>query len=500
MVDLFLNGFVSVLNLETLLIILIGVALGLVFGAIPGLTAVMAIAICLPITFGMEPLNGMALLLGLYIGGVSGGFIPAMLLNIPGTPSSIATTFDGYPMAQNGEAGKAFTLTIIFSFLAGLLSFAILIFVSPLLASIAIEFSPFEYFAVTIFALTMITSLSGNSMLKGVLAGCLGIVLAMIGMAPIDSYPRFTFGFSDLDAGLDVLPVLIGLFAISEILKAAENKDDQNKKRIEIAYKLRDIGISFREVFQQKWNWLRSTLIGVGVGILPGLGGSTANIIAYATAKNQSKTPEKFGKGTPYGVVATESSNNASIGGALVPLLSIGIPGDGVTALLIGGLMLHGLNPGPLLFEQHGDVMYGIFAALLIANAFMALLLIIGMRFFIRILNVPQHLLLPIIIVLCVVGAFGVNNRLFDAVILVACGLLGYVLIKLKIPIMPVVLAFILAPILELNLRRGLMHSNGDWTPFITSPIAFVFLTVALISVIVAVRNNMKRRRIVGDQ
>lgn len=493
MLELIQSGFLSIFNIETMVIVFIGVALGLMFGAIPGLTAVMAIAICLPITFGMTPVNGLSLLMGLYIGGVSGGFIPSVLLNIPGTPASIASTFDGYPMAQKGEAGRAFALTIVFSFLAGLLSLLLLIFISPVLASIAIQLSPFEYFAITVFALTMITSLSDGSMLKGLIAGMLGISLATIGFAPIDSYPRFTFGLSELEAGFNVLPVLIGLFAITEILKTSSERGQINTKSIQTAYHLKDLGLSFSDFFKQKWNWLRSTIIGVTVGILPGLGGSAANIISYVTAKNQSNHPETFGKGEPAGVVAAESSNNAAIGGALVPLLSIGIPGDGVTALLLGGLMLHGLNPGPLLFEQNGEVMYGIFAALLLANVFMALLLIIGMRFFIRVLHVPRHVLLPIIVVLCVIGAFGVNNRLFDAIVLVLCGVVGYMFTKLKFPVMPIVLGFILGPILEINLRRGLMHSNGDFLPFVTSPIAAAFLLLAAGSFLMAIRKNRKR-------
>ncbi len=359
MLELMGAGFLSILNVESIIIIVIGVGLGLIFGAVPGLTAAMAIAICLPITFGMSPVNGMALLTGLYIGGVSGGFIPAMLLNIPGTPSSIVTTFDGYPMAQRGEAGKAFFLTIFFSFFAGLLSILILIFVSPLLASVALEFTPIEYFAVTIFALTMISSLAGNSILKGIISALIGVFLAMIGTAPIDSFPRFTFGISELEAGLDVLPVLIGLFAISEILKSAESRKNEIEKKVNASYRFRDMGVTFVDLFKQKWNWLRSTMIGVGVGILPGLGGSAANIMSYVAAKNQSKNPEEFGKGSEEGIVAAESSNNAAIGGSLVPLLSLGIPGDAVTALLIGGLMLHGLNLGRSCLNRTGTSFTG---------------------------------------------------------------------------------------------------------------------------------------------
>lgn len=492
MFDLFIEGFSSVLNIITIVYILGGVALGLVFGSIPGLTATMAIAITLPITFGMEPILAMSLLMGLYIGGVSGGLIPAILLNLPGTPSSIATTFDGYPMAQKGQAGSAFGYAILFSFLGGILSIIVLMLLSPPLAKLALEFGPFEYFAITIFALTMISSLSGDSLIKGLLSGLIGISLAMVGSAPIDAFPRFTFGFKDLNAGFQLLPVLIGLFAVSEIIKSSETKLGKGQS---VQYKLKGFGFSFRDFLKQGWNGLRSALIGIGIGILPGIGGGTANIISYVAAKNQSKKPEKFGTGVPDGIVASETSNNAAVGGALVPLISLGIPGDTVTALLLGGLILHGLSPGPLLIENNGDVVYSIFAALIIANFFMIALLFWGMRLFTKVLSIPQYILLPIILVLCVVGAIGVNNRLFDAGALLFFGILGYAMLKFNFPITPVILGFILGPLAETNLRRGLMYSKGDFTPFLTEPIAATFLALALLSVLFKIRSNYKKKK-----
>ncbi|MDQ0338112.1 putative tricarboxylic transport membrane protein [Caldalkalibacillus uzonensis] len=495
MLEMLLEGFATVFTLNTLLLVLVGVVLGLVFGSIPGLTATMAIAICLPITFGMEATDGMALLMGLYIGGVSGGLIPAILLNLPGTPSSIAATFDGYPMAKKGQAGKAFGIAISFSFLGGLFSILILMFVSPPLAQLAIKFGPFEYFAVTMFALTMISSVSGNSIIKGLLSGLIGMSLALVGSAPIDAYPRFTFGFDALDAGFALLPVMIGLFAISEILKTSESKIKTIDQKETPDYRMKGLGFSLAEFVKQGWNGLRSALIGVGIGILPGIGGGTANLVSYAVAKNQSKYPEKFGKGVPDGLVASETSNNAAIGGALVPLLSLGIPGDTVTALLLGGLVLHGITPGPLLFEQNGGVVYVIFAALLVANLVMLVSLYLGMRVFVRILSIPQHILLPIIIVLCVVGAFGENNRLFDAGALLFFGILGYAMYKFDFPLTPLILGFILGPIAETNLRRGLMYTQGEFIPFLTSPIAAFFLILAVVSVILSARKNIIKKK-----
>jgi len=492
MIHSLIEGFSNVLSISTILLIFGGTILGLIFGSIPGLTATMAVAICLPITYGMHPVAGMSLLMGLYIGGVSGGLIPAILLKLPGTPSSIATTFDGYPLAQKGEAGKAFSFAIIASFLGGLLSILLLIMVAPPLGQVALKFGPYEYFAIVIFSLTLIASLSGDSLPKGILAGLLGIGFAMVGSAPIDAFPRFTFGISAFDAGFDLMPVLIGLFAISEILLVAEKRGYQalkvNMKKI--SYK-----VPMKEYLAEKWNFLRSAAIGIGIGILPGIGGGTANLIAYAAAKNSSKKPEEYGKGTPGGVVASETSNNAAIGGALIPLMSLGIPGDTVTAMLLGGLVLHGLQPGPLLIQNNATVVYGIFAALLIANVFMAILLFAGMRGFVRLLSIPQYILLPIIMTLCVVGAYGVNNRMFDVYALLFFGLVGYLMLKARIPLTPLVLGFILGPLLETNLRRGLMLSQGDFMPFLTQPIAALFLLVTVGSVGLKIYKSVKGKK-----
>ncbi|WHH57630.1 tripartite tricarboxylate transporter permease [Petroclostridium sp. X23] len=494
MFELFVAGFSAVFTFKAMLLITIGVAVGIIFGAIPGLTATMAVALCLPITFGMSPVEGMSLLIGLYIGGVSGGLISAILLKIPGTPSSIATTFDGHPMAAKGQAGKALGTGIVFSFLGGLFSILALIFIAPPLAEFALQFGPFEYFAIAIFSLTMISSLSGNSLAKGLLTGFIGMALATIGTAPIDAYPRFTFGLDELSAGFDLLPVLIGLFAISEILKTAETSLVLKKDEIR-DYSIKGFGFTMKEFIEQQWNFVRSSLIGTGVGILPGIGGGTSNIIAYLTAKNQSKYPEKFGTGIIDGIVASETSNNASVGGALIPLLTLGIPGDTVTAMLLGGLMIHGLTPGPLLFQTSGEIVYGIFAALIIANVMMLIMEFFGMRLFVRLLSIPKHILLPVIISLCVVGSFGLNNRVFDVWSLFLFGLLGYVLDKFKYPLPPIILGFILGPIAETNLRRGLMMSNGSFLPFVTKPIAAIFLAIAVFSIVMSVRKNMKNSK-----
>ncbi len=492
--EMMLAGFAGVLAVKPIILILIGVAVGIVFGAIPGLTATMAVALCLPITFGMSPVEGMSLLIGLYIGGVSGGLISAILLRIPGTPSSIATTFDGAPMAANGQAGKALGVGIFYSFLGGLFSILVLIFISPPLADFALRFGPFEYFAIAIFSLTMIATVSTGTIVKGLISGLIGVLLASFGTAPIDAYPRFTFGFHELDGGFNLLPALIGLFAISEILKTAESSLQITEEEIQ-DYRIRGFGFSMKEFTGQLGNFFRSSLIGTGIGILPGIGGGTSNIISYLSAKKASKYPEKFGTGIIDGVVASETANNASVGGALVPLITMGIPGDTVTAMLLGGLMIHGLSPGPLLFETSGEIVYAIFAALIIANFAMVAMEYYGMRLFVRLLKIPKHYLLPIIIALCFVGAYGLNNRVFDAWSVVFFGLLGYGLERFGCPLPPVILGFILGPIAETNLRRGLMLTNGNFIPFLTKPIAAVFLIIAVLSIVLsAVKDAQKNR------
>jgi putative tricarboxylic transport membrane protein len=489
---LLFNGFAAVLNLHCILLLSIGVAVGIIFGAIPGLTGTMAISLCLPMTFGMNPIAGFCLLIGLYIGGISGGLISAILLKIPGTPSSVATCFDGHPMAARGEGGKALGVGIIYSFIGTLISIILLMFIAPPLANFALVFGPFEYFSLGIFAITMIASLVGGSPFKGLASGAIGLCLAMVGSAPLDAAARFTFGMHEFDAGFNLLPVLIGLFAISEILMAAQEGLHVKKGEIR-QYSIKGFGISLKEFYQQFWNMIRSALIGVGIGILPGIGGGTSNLIAYLTAKNQSKYPEKFGTGIVDGIVASETSNNASIGGAMIPLLTLGIPGDTVTALLLGALVVHGLTPGPLLFTTSANLVYAIFAALLLASLIMVIMEYGGLRVFVKLLTIPKYILLPVIVVLCAVGSYALNNRLFDVWTILIFGIIGFLMEKFGFSLTPVILGFILGPIIETNLRRGLMFSQGDFLPFVTRPISVIFLLIALITVVLAVKKNLSQ-------
>ncbi len=490
--ELFVQGFADILNPFTMGLIIMGTVVGIIFGSVPGLTAVMAIALFLPITFGLGPIDGMALLMALYIGGVSGGLISAILINIPGTPASVATCFDGSPMARKGEGFKALGVGTVFSFIGTICSVVALSFIAPWLAEVALKFGPWEYFAVAVFSLTLISGLAGKSLCKGLIGATLGFLFTTVGVAPIDSIPRYTFGLTDFRSGFNILAVLVGLYAISEILATAADKNAVVGKIGTVATG-RGFGFSWKEFWGQKWNCLRSTAIGISIGILPGIGGATSNILAYSVARSQSRYPEKFGTGIIDGVVASESANNATVGGAMIPMMCLGIPGDAATAMLLGGLIIHGLTPGPLLFVNSADVVYGIFAAMVLASCAMLGIQMFGLRVFAQVLRAPKHYLLPVVMVLCVVGAFGLNNRIFDIWSILIFGVVGFAIVKMDIPGPPLILGFVLGGMVETNLRRGLMYSNGSLAPLFTQPIPCVFMGITIISVLLIARKNIAR-------
>ena len=471
------SALISVCHPTSLLFMIAGVAIGIVFGSIPGLSASMAVALMLPLTFSMEASLGMNTLVAVYIGGISGGLISAILLNMPGTASSIATTFDGYPMAQRGEAMRALGIGIVFSFLGSLFSFFVLSFFAPMLADVALKFTPVENFGICFFALTMVAILSSGKMVKGLLAGMLGLVFAMVGMAPIDGTPRFTFGSSELMAGFNQLSTLIGIFAVADILKSAESMNAKGIQTIPVT-KVKGFGFSMKEFVSWLPGALRAAVIGTGIGILPGIGGSTSGMLAYVTAKNMSKHPETFGQGEPEGIVATEAANNATIGGAMIPLLVLGIPGDGVTAMMLGGFLIHGLSAGPLLFVKNADVVYGIFAACMVCDLIMLVVEWTCIKGFVQVLKVPKHILLPLILVLCAVGAYATNNRVFDAQAIVLFGVIGYLYHKFGLATTPFVLCFLVGNMTETYLRRGIM-SYKSFGAFFARPIFDVFWFIA---------------------
>ena len=368
-----------------------------------------------------------------------------------------------------------------------------MIVLSPTLAKVTIKFGPWEYFSVSVFALTLISSLTGKSIVKGLLSALFGMMFATVGLSPIDSAKRYTFGSLQLTSGFTLLAVLVGLYAISEVLDTAGSEQEDATVH---DYKMRGLGFVWSDLKGQGMNFIRSALIGLAIGILPGIGGSTSNIIAYSVAKTSSKYPEKFGTGIPDGIIASETSNNASIGGAMIPLLTLGIPGDGATAILLGGFMLHGMQPGPLLFQTYGSTVYQIFASMILATLFMALIMYIGMRGIVKILKIPSNILLPLIVILCSIGAFALNNRVFDMWGLVLFGVIGLAMSKAGIPAPPFILGFILESEFETNLRRGLEYANGNFFEVFSRPISAAFLVLAVLSLVVTLYKQYKPRKI----
>lgn len=480
--ELIAGGFGTVLTPTGIFLMFIGVAVGIVFGALPGLSATMAIALFLPVTYAMASSNAMTLLMALFIGAISGGLISAILLHIPGTPSSVATCFDGHPMVKKGQAAKALGVGVVFSFLGTVFSTILLMFIAPQIARVAINFGSFEFFSIAIFSLTMIATLSSGNMVKGIMAGVIGFMFSTVGTDTIESSARFTFGNPNLKGGFDMLAVMVGLFAVGEIIAAAQtSRHAAEEVMAQPSMKgIKGFGFSLKEFRSQMINAIRSALIGMGIGILPGIGGGTSNVLAYTVAKNSDKHPEEFGTGRIDGLVASETANNATIGGAMVPLLTLGIPGDTTTAMLLGALTLHGLTPGPLLFQNQADVVYGIFAAMLLCSVIMLFMEFFGLRVFVKLLSIPKYILLPCVFVLCVIGAYALKNNMSQVIACLIFGAIGFAFKKFEIPTTPFILGFILGPLAEVNYRRGMIRTQGNFVPFLTSPISAIFLAIAV--------------------
>lgn len=488
MLSLIINGFRSTLEPSVLIFLIMGVAGGIAIGSLPGLSATMGVAILLPFTFGMPADSGLALLLGVYIGAIYGGSIAAILLKTPGTPAAAATVYDGYSLVQKGEATKALSLSAIASFVGGLVSTIMLMTVSPHLAKFALRFSAPEYFALAIFGLTIIASVSSKHLIKGLLAGFFGLIIATFGMDPITSFPRFTFGSLDLLNGFSVIPVLIGLFAVSEALYQMESlgKDKEKHEKLTISRKY----ISIKELITVGPTMLKSAVMGTFIGSIPGAGADIAAFVSYNEAKRTSKHPEKFGTGALEGIAAPEAGNNGVTGGALVPLLTLGVPGDAVAAILLGALVVQGLAPGPLLFQQNPEVVYGLFSSMFIGNIFMLIIGLVGIKLFSRVVEVPKNIIVPLIIFMSVIGSFSMNNSMFDVCVTIGFGIIGYFMIKSDIPQSPIVLSIILGPMAETNLRKAVLMYEGSYSFLYTRPITVTFLVLAIFSIVSAYRKS----------
>lgn len=481
-----------------------GTVIGIIFGSIPGLTATMAVAVCLPLTYSLGLMNGLGLLLGLYVGGISGGLVPAILIGIPGTPSSITTTFDGYPMGQRGEGEKALRIGIVSSLFGGLLSLLALFLFAPMLANFAIDFSYVEKFLIILFALTVMAALS-NDMLLGVFSGVLGVFFSLVGTYSVSNGgnghmrlipPGLEYWLQD---GFSLLPVLIGLFGLTAILEEAERgmPKGQSLGDIKVGPHSR---FSFSVFRGQFINLIRSSSIGTFIGILPGVGGSAASILSYTAAKTFSRHPERFGKGEPAGLIASESGNNGLTGGALVPLLSLGIPGDSTTALLIGAFTLQGVQVGPLFITNKPMIWDGMILAMLIANVAMFVVMYLAIRWLALAVTIPKHILFPIILMMCVIGAYTINyGIMFDVWTLLIFGVFGWLMTKLRLEVAPFIIGFILGPSAEIYFVKSL-ESFGDLTIFFTKSWIDVLLWVLILtSVAASVWMSRKRKQQEGN-
>jgi putative tricarboxylic transport membrane protein len=456
----------------------------------------MTIIMVLPFTFGLDPLQGLAAMIGVYVGGSAGGSITASLIGIPGTPSAVATTFDGFPMTRKGEAGRSVWVGVWAAFIGGALGGICLIELTGPFASLALEFGPWEFFSLFIFALSMVAGLVGGSVTKGLLSGAIGLAVTIVGPDPIMGIQRFTLGIHQLAGGFPFLPVLIGIFAFAQLMPDVEQMG-QGRSIAAATKKNISLRVSHLsalwDVVSKPFMLLWVTVIGIVIGVLPAIGGSAANIMAYDQAKKFSKHPEKFGTGIPEGIVASEASNSANVAGSLMMIMAFGIPGDAVTAVMMGALTIHGIQPGPLFISQHPKVAYGIYAAYLVALPLMMLVVWAGSRAWLRVIAVPKSVLIPIVLVLCVIGAYALNNSLNEVYVLALFCIIGYAMVKARIPLAPLILGVVLGDQIEANLIRAVSTDPNPWL-FLTRPISGLMLAMSVGSVALAVWQHRRTR------
>lgn len=476
-------GLQQASQFSSLIATALGVLLGLIVGMIPGLTISTGIIIVLPMTFAMDPNISISLLLGLYVAGMTGGSFSAILLNIPGTPSASATAMDGYAMTLRGEQGRAMGIAIVASFLGGIFSFGCLYLISPFLANVALDFHAVDLFALVFFGLTVICSFAAKSLIKGLLSAALGLMIVTVGQDPVLGTSRFAFGDANLLSGIHFLTAMIGLFAIPQLVENICSPVPAMKEAV------RSFGI--RQIFPS-WSDLKRMLIPVSIGapigsflgVLPGAGGPIAAFISYDYAKKVSKQSDRFGTGMPEGIAAPESANNAVTGGALIPMMTLGIPGDPVTAILIGALLVHGLAPGPMLFLERGDFAYGLIFSFFWANIFNLIIALAGIGLLVKVLATPRALMMPTIALLCVIGSYALRNSFFDVWVMLGFGVLGLAMRWLNMPVVPLLLALVLGRPLEEHLRVALTSSQGDLSVFFTSPYSAFFIGLAVLSIV----------------
>jgi len=489
-----IQGFGDVMQLGPLLAIFIGVVIGVAVGAMPGLSPAMGVALLLPFTFQLPPLVGLVLLCAVYLASNYGGSITAVAINTPGTPSAVVTAFDGYPLNKQGKAGIAMGHSLVSSVVGGFIGIVILIIFAQPLAMVAIQMHPAEYFALAVFGLTTVASLGGDHWGKAFLAALLGLLITTIGIDPIGGVRRYTFGVPYLFDGFSLIPALIGLFALSELFTKLEYDMKGHLEILVGGEKTNDKWPTIKEYWAVKRATLQSSVLGTFIGIFPGAGSAIASFIAYDVAKRTSKHPETFGKGNPEGVAAAEASNSASVGGAMVPLLTLGIPGSAATAVLIGALLIHDLVPGPQLFRDSPNIVYGIFASMLIANIVMLFVGFGGSKLWMQVIKLKPAILTPIILTVSFIGSFSVKNSMFDVVACFGFGVIGWVLRRYKFPVSPIVLGMVLGTLAEENFRRAVLM--GGYSVFFTRPATLILLLLSALSFAVPfIQHRMREKR-----
>jgi putative tricarboxylic transport membrane protein len=495
-VDVLAAASAAALRPDTLIATAAGSVVGLVFGAIPGLTFSTALVLMMPFTFGIDTVPAIALLFGVYSGGMTGGAVSAILLGIPGTPSAAATVFDGYPMALKGEASVALGASVVASAFGGLFSLVVMMLALEQVAAIAIRFGPAEIFALVLLGLSTICGLAEKSLVRGLIAGVLGLMLMIVGLDEIDGVARLTFGTVELQQGVNMLVAMTGLFAVPQVITTF--MEHGKPQQSQVSEMVRGV-LPWRRLRGYWWLMVRSSGIGTIVGAIPGTGGPIASFLAYDHARRFSSRPDDYGKGELGGVVAPEAANNAVMGGALIPVLSLGIPCDAATAIILGGLLVHGLQPGPALFQNSLDVIYALYVTIVVSWVIILLIQVWGIRLFVRVLKVPPHLLAVCILVLCSIGAYAIRNSIFDVYLMAMVGLLGYVLQRLRIPLAPIVLGLVLGPTLEQQYRTALILSEGSHRIFIESGFAVGFLALILMLIAWQIWSTLRRRPTVAE-
>ncbi|MEW6673716.1 MAG: tripartite tricarboxylate transporter permease [Thermodesulfobacteriota bacterium] len=478
-----IHSFSVLMDPSIVLLVCIGSIGGIVFGAIPGLSVPMAVAVTLPFTYGMTPMQGLATMCGVYIGGMSGGLVSAILIGIPGTPGAVSTVFDGFPMARKGEGGMALGIGIWASFFGGLLGCLVLMFSAPGIANAALKFGPWELFSLIVFGMTILATIGGGSVIKGLVSGVLGMIAGTVGADPIFNEGRMMFGFNILMGGIPFVPAMIGMYAVSQLMQDVEKTESWTADPPKTDKTPRiPVWRSAIVTLKHYKETLFATGVGVFIGALPGAGSIISNIFAYDQIKKFSKHPEKFGTGIPEGIIASEAANSSVAGGSLIPMITLGIPGNAISAIMMGAVVLHGIQPGPLFISTQPELAYGLFMAFVFANFSVLLIQIYFVRIAVFFLRISRALLAPVIFVFCVVGAYSVSYRLFDLYLVAISGIIAYIMVKLKVPLAPFVLGLVLTPIAETNMRVALMTDPNPWL-FTTRPISLFFLILSLISI-----------------